>query len=122
MAKRAGRGHDDRGILGTKCGELAVPCRACPLPGINLPENWKESDEKCVKPVLYAVSHICSRWIYSLLLSEDANFKQKGRVRRNDGKDPPLGPGWATFVDPKPYYEFISANTHETEVCGLDFD
>ena len=50
------------------------------------------------------------------MLSEDANFKQKGRVRRNDGKDPPLGPGWATFVDPKPYHEFITTHAHETEV------
>ena len=50
------------------------------------------------------------------MLSEDANFKQKGRARRHDGKDPPLGPGWATFVNPQPYHEFIAANTHETEV------
>jgi hypothetical protein len=45
MAKRAGRGHDDRGILGTKEGELAIDCRACPHPGINLPNHWKDAPE-----------------------------------------------------------------------------
>ena len=39
MAKRGGRGHDNRGILGTAKGELAVPCRACPIPGVNIPND-----------------------------------------------------------------------------------
>jgi hypothetical protein len=43
MCKRAGKGHDPLGIAGTKTGELAIPCRACPHPGINLPEGWEEA-------------------------------------------------------------------------------
>ncbi|KAJ7694097.1 hypothetical protein B0H17DRAFT_1199353 [Mycena rosella] len=43
MCKRAGRGHEPMGIAGTKPGELATPCRACPLPGINLPDNWDKA-------------------------------------------------------------------------------
>jgi hypothetical protein len=42
MMKRAGRGHDDSGVAGTAQGELALPCRACPHPGINLPDGWDE--------------------------------------------------------------------------------
>lgn len=38
--KRAGRGHDPTGVMGTQPGELAVRCPACPQPGINLPDNW----------------------------------------------------------------------------------
>jgi len=41
MLKRAGHGHTHTGAMGTKPGELAVICPACPYPGINLPHNWK---------------------------------------------------------------------------------
>lgn len=43
MLKRAGRGHDPSGVDGTGPGELAVVCRACPIPGINLPEGWENA-------------------------------------------------------------------------------
>ncbi|KAF8868784.1 hypothetical protein BD779DRAFT_1480813 [Infundibulicybe gibba] len=43
MVKRAGRGFDMAGIKATKQGELAIPCRACPQPGINLPTGWETS-------------------------------------------------------------------------------
>jgi hypothetical protein len=43
MTKRAGRGHDNGGISGTGQGELCIPCRACPQPGVNLPDGWEDS-------------------------------------------------------------------------------
>ncbi len=43
--KRAGRAHDPTGIAGTKQGELAVQCPACPHPDINLPPNWEDVSE-----------------------------------------------------------------------------
>lgn len=56
MCKRAGRGHDGigvpqtpdspelvYGIEATQRGELAIPCRACPHPGINLPDGWENA-------------------------------------------------------------------------------
>lgn len=41
--KRSGRGHDPTGAAGTSEGECAVLCPACPHPGINLPNDWKEA-------------------------------------------------------------------------------
>jgi len=41
LLKRAGRGHDASGPLGTAPGELAIRCPTCPRPGINLPNDWK---------------------------------------------------------------------------------
>ena len=41
--KRAGRGHDPEGVGNTPPGSLTVECPACPHPGRNLPENWKEA-------------------------------------------------------------------------------
>lgn len=40
MVKRAGRAFDPGGIAATTPGSLAIPCRACPLPNINLPRSW----------------------------------------------------------------------------------
>lgn len=46
MLKRAGRGHDPTGADGTAPGELAVVCRACPIPGINLPKGWQNAGKE----------------------------------------------------------------------------
>ena len=43
MLKRAGQGQDPAGASGTSKGELAVECPACPHPGRNLPEDWKDA-------------------------------------------------------------------------------
>ena len=45
LLKRAGRGHDMGGIEGTKPGELALRCPACPRPGVNLPPDWEKAAE-----------------------------------------------------------------------------
>ena len=48
--KRAGRGHDPGGIGNTPPGGLTVECPACPHPGRNLPENWRDAG-----PLMYAL-------------------------------------------------------------------
>lgn len=45
LLKRSGRGHDPTGVKGTKEGECAVLCPACPQPGRNLPENWEDAPD-----------------------------------------------------------------------------
>ncbi|KAF8873404.1 hypothetical protein BD779DRAFT_1613679 [Infundibulicybe gibba] len=103
MVKRAGRGFDMAGIKATKQGELAIPCRACPQPGINLPTGWETSPGDII-------------WLYALILAEDANFKIKGRQRSNDEADPPLGPGWATFVNNEEYENHLARFVTQEEI------
>jgi hypothetical protein len=43
LLKRAGRAYDPGRIAATAPGSLAIPCRACPLPNINLPEGWEDA-------------------------------------------------------------------------------
>ena len=43
LLKCGGQGHDTTGVDGTKNGELAVLCPACPYPSINLPDNWSRA-------------------------------------------------------------------------------
>lgn len=49
MSKRAGVYHDIN-IPNRPKGDLTVPCVACPSPGFNLPDDWKETPEhlRCV--------------------------------------------------------------------------
>ncbi|KAJ7198757.1 hypothetical protein GGX14DRAFT_536593 [Mycena pura] len=116
MCKRAGRGHDGvgvprtpgsselvYGIEATKRGELAVPCRACPLPGINLPEGWENAPPE-------------TAWLYQLMLSEDANFRLKGRDTSTREKDPTLGPGFAYMVEHDDYLKYVSKYADEEEI------
>ena len=45
LLKRMGRGHDPDGIEGTREGECAVLCPACPHPGKNLSEDWENAPQ-----------------------------------------------------------------------------
>ena len=45
MAQYAGVGHTKDGINKIKPGDLALPCPACPRPGVNLPVGWETADE-----------------------------------------------------------------------------
>ncbi|KAJ7170315.1 hypothetical protein C8R43DRAFT_1120743 [Mycena crocata] len=103
MCIRAGRAHDPTGIAGTKSGELAIPCRCCPHPTINLPEGWENAPPEIA-------------WIYRLMVSKDANFKMKGRDRSSREKDPTLGPGWAYMVASDRYLKYLADFIHEDEI------
>lgn len=41
MLKRAGRAYDPDGVNATAPRELVFECRACPIPGVNLPTGWE---------------------------------------------------------------------------------
>jgi hypothetical protein len=44
MMKRAGHGNIENGVQLTKRGDLTITCPACPIPGVNLPEDWDKVD------------------------------------------------------------------------------
>lgn len=48
VLKHCGRGHEVGGIKVTGPGALAIRCIACPWPGVNLVEGWKDRP-KCEK-------------------------------------------------------------------------
>lgn len=67
-------------------------------------------------------SWLSLRWLYSRILAEDANFKQKAKLRSSDEKDPVLGPGWATFVNNQAYMEHLLNVAHQDEVACFPCD
>lgn len=44
--KWAGYGHNGKDPTNVGAGELANYCAACPQPGVNLPENWREDPNR----------------------------------------------------------------------------
>ncbi|KIM82772.1 hypothetical protein PILCRDRAFT_7683 [Piloderma croceum F 1598] len=103
MVKHTGRAFDPGGIKATAPGSLAIPCRACPLPNINLPHGWEN-----VPPE--------RAWLYMLMVTMDANFRLRSKLRGLQSKDPTLMPGWAYFVNNGPYSDFIKDYVDQDEI------
>ncbi|KAI0056878.1 hypothetical protein BV25DRAFT_1920621 [Artomyces pyxidatus] len=105
MMKRAGRGHDPLGIDGTSPGECAVACPACPLPGVNIPDDWEVAPKN-------------RSWLYRLILAMDANFRLKNRLRSSRAKDPGLNTGMAYFVGDDEYNRHVEMFKEQNEISG----
>ncbi|KAG1766251.1 hypothetical protein EDD22DRAFT_978501 [Suillus occidentalis] len=107
MLKRSGCGHDSTGVEGTREGECAVVCPACPQPGKNLPDVWQEAPD--------------DKWLYTLFVTIDANFHLKRRAISKDGIDPGLSHGWAYFVKETAYKSHVqqySGKPQEKSTCS----
>ncbi|KAG2144545.1 hypothetical protein DEU56DRAFT_883917 [Suillus clintonianus] len=104
--KRSGRGHNPAGVDATQQGQLAVLCPACPQLGKNVPED---------------LAHVSSneRWLYSLFLAIDANFRLKRHLVSNDIKGPGLSPGWGYFVEEGQYKTYLRnhADVRQESMC-----
>ncbi|KAL4256459.1 CxC2-like cysteine cluster KDZ transposase-associated domain-containing protein, partial [Pleurotus pulmonarius] len=101
LMKRFGRGHDSSGVAGTSKGECAVLCPACPHPGKNLPPDWERHGES-------------KKWIHTLFVAIDANFRLKRLSASNDARDPSLNRGSSYFVEEGDYKEFLDQADDET--------
>ncbi|KAJ7059923.1 hypothetical protein C8F01DRAFT_1254013 [Mycena amicta] len=103
--KRAGRGHELSGVLGTGPGELAVACWACPAPGFNLPDGWDRRPEG-------------ERFLDAIALAMDANFRLKNHIRGNERYDPSFGPGLGYFVEGEAYKKHLRNYVGEQDISS----
>ena len=123
LAKRQGKGHDPKGIDSTSEGELAVLCRSCPHPAINLPREWDKAPRTVAyvyQPSVHLLnqSDLLHSFIYTLFLCMDANFRQKNRYRATTYEDVSLSDGWAYFVKSEEYMEYVSKFASQEEVSS----
>ncbi|KAG6806617.1 hypothetical protein H0H92_010664, partial [Tricholoma furcatifolium] len=95
MAKRSGCGYSGRLIKNAARGSFAIECRACPVPSVNLPSGWESAPAE-------------HSWLYRLMLSQDANFRLKNRIRSSSEKDPSLQPGFGYFVSNDEYLAYLA--------------
>ncbi|KAI9069581.1 hypothetical protein FKP32DRAFT_1608330 [Trametes sanguinea] len=105
MLQRGGRAHDPSGVQGTKPGELAVRCPACPHPGINLPPNWEDVSDDL-------------KFLYWISVAIDACFRLKRRAISSVQKNPILGSGWAYFAEDTGYKEVLSGYKQQDEISS----
>ncbi|KDQ25249.1 hypothetical protein PLEOSDRAFT_1045089, partial [Pleurotus ostreatus PC15] len=109
LMKRFGRGHDPGGVDSTRKGECAVLCPACPHPGKNLPPDWERTGDS-------------KRWIHTLFLAIDANFRLKRLSASNDARDPSLNRGSSYFVEEGEYKAFLEqegdGDSQEVSTCN----
>jgi hypothetical protein len=58
------------------------------------------------------------RWLYSLNLTIDANFRLKNKAHAGGiENDPPLGDGWGHWVPNEPYQQYLAKYSGGVEVC-----
>ncbi|KAK0498005.1 hypothetical protein EDD18DRAFT_1308992 [Armillaria luteobubalina] len=100
--KRFGRGHEPSGIPGTKQGELALRCPACPQPSINLPPDWR-------KNLTLTFTPRAARWLYRLFLAIDANFRLRRLNVSSNESDPGLNARYAYFVEEAAFRSHLAA-------------
>ncbi|KAJ7779986.1 hypothetical protein B0H16DRAFT_1448414 [Mycena metata] len=111
LRKRAGIGHRDSGIEGTKQGELAEPmCRMCPVPEVNLPEGYDKIDWDAMDED--------QRYKYFLALAQDANFKLINRNVSSEAADPIVDDGSGFLCNRKEYSEHIRKHVDEDEISS----
>jgi hypothetical protein len=111
MLKRAGRGHDPEGVNGTREGECAVLCPACPQPGKNLPDNWCDAPSRVQCVFLGATFTISNsavhRWVYAIYKALDANFRMVRNKVSSEAADPSLGVGFTYFGENMKYINHL---------------
>ncbi|KAJ6488781.1 hypothetical protein C8R45DRAFT_826688 [Mycena sanguinolenta] len=110
MLKCAGRGHAPSGVKGTAQGELALPCRACPQPGRNLPQGWDTINWDQMPEDL--------RYKYFLFLAQDCNFRLINRDVSSAAKDRIIADGLGYFVNHAQYTEFLCGHVSEEEISS----
>ncbi|KAJ7432012.1 hypothetical protein B0H11DRAFT_1761190 [Mycena galericulata] len=124
MMKRVGRGHTDSGIQGTAQGELALPCRACPQPGKNLPEGWDKIDwSKMPEDLRYVIGRqidealtMFDRYKYFQYLAQDCNFRLINRNISTEARDPVIDDGLGYFCNRQKYKDYIKDHVDEEEI------
>ncbi|KAG6914738.1 hypothetical protein DXG01_015688 [Tephrocybe rancida] len=95
MLKQSSRGHNPLGVQATKPGECAILCPACPHVKHNLPMGWENTSPE-------------RRFLYSLFIAIDANFRLKRKNKSSEAADPSLSKGWSYFVPQDEYSNFIN--------------
>ncbi|KDQ49420.1 hypothetical protein JAAARDRAFT_200858 [Jaapia argillacea MUCL 33604] len=85
--------------------ELALWCAACPVPGINLPDNWKEDEQR-------------KGYLYTRILNLDGNMKVEQMTQKY--VDSTLTDGGGFMVTDRPYQDSIhnSVEIKEKATCN----
>jgi hypothetical protein len=97
-------------------GELALFCPACPQPGINIPEDWRDQpDEYGSVSITVRVSNIWIRWKYTRGFVMDGNFTCYHRQQKRKQDDVWLKDGHGYMTGQDTYQKHITAAVEKRE-------
>ncbi|KAL1711625.1 hypothetical protein EV715DRAFT_297881, partial [Schizophyllum commune] len=68
-----------------------------------MPPDWRAADSQ-------------HKFLHTLFLSNDANFRLKNRLRHNARPNGPLGPGLGCIVEPSKYQKHIKQSVSENDI------
>jgi hypothetical protein len=109
--KWAGYGHNQKDPLKPEPGSLANFCPACPQVGINIPENWKDDENRWViKHMLCAVVSkmiLHLRFVFKRVFVADGNFKADHVRQENSDADIWLWDGAGMAPNQAEYKQFL---------------
>ncbi|KAK0421579.1 hypothetical protein EV421DRAFT_1747354, partial [Armillaria borealis] len=88
--------------IGNFAWRVSAGVLACPHPGWNMPEVSEIEEVK--------------RWLYTLFIALDANYRAQNAVVSSDERDPLLSDGWGYFVEKGPYLEHLHKFVSQEEI------
>jgi hypothetical protein len=99
-------------------GSIAIFCPACPQPGLNLPDDWKEKYSSYVYILKHVTSttltHCRNELIRTFIM--DGNFSAEHMRYRTTEKDVALSPGMAFMANPELYKSHLRHGAEMTQV------
>ena len=121
--KWAGYGHNQKDPLKPEPGSLANFCPACPQVGINIPENWKDDENRWViKHLLCAVVSkmiLHLRFVFKRIFVADGNFKADHVRQKNSDTDIWLWDGAGMAPNQADYKQFLRDAIERLTVSSL---
>ena len=99
-------------------GSMAVFCGLCAQPGINLPEDWSEYENRCVyrRCSLEATDVLLSKNLFMRGFMMDGNFQAEHMRMKNPENDVPLSDGVGFMVSRKPYESHLKSAVEKRQV------
>ncbi|KAF9001427.1 hypothetical protein BDZ89DRAFT_968328, partial [Hymenopellis radicata] len=101
--RRSGITHEDGGLAEAEDGAIRVDCWACPRIGVNLPDDWET---------------VLEEYLYRPVVSVDANFRMKCKMRASPYVDLPLYDGLGVQMPTGLYHEWLRQYITEEEVSS----
>jgi hypothetical protein len=100
---------------------MATFCALCAQPGINLPDDWREYENRWVIDInIWKLPTICfSKNLFMRGFMMDGNFQAEHMKMRNPENDVPLSDGAGFMVSKKPYELHLKSAVERRQVWSI---
>jgi hypothetical protein len=102
---------------------MAVFCALCAQPGINIPENWREYQNRWVCRYCFpdTAAFYFSKTLFMRGFMMDGNFQAEHMKMRNPENDVPLSDGAGFMVSKKLYELHLKSTVERRQVRSISY-